>query len=213
MENKLDRIVDIHLGSDLSDKIGYRLMPISRVWLHANPDFGIGWYGNISLLYTIGTISGFILLIACINYVNLATARSQSRAGEVGLRKAVGATRNQLARQFLGESVLVALLATGFGIILAKLLLPTFNDMTQRHITFDILTPGVLAGLFGIIVVAGLLAGLYPAIVLSSYSPTRIARGAVARTVAEQESNIRDSEFPIREKVACELAPQLFQHS
>lgn len=184
LEAKFPRLVSTYLGEDLVDKIEYRLMPMRRIWLYSQTDWNIGWYGDVSILYTASYIAGFILLIACINYVNLATARSQSRAGEVGLRKVCGATRPQIAAQFLGESLLVAILATGLGLVGAKLLLPVFNEMTFRNVSFDLLEPVVIAGLFALVAVVGLIAGLYPAIVLSGYAPTSIAKGGVARTSA-----------------------------
>jgi putative ABC transport system permease protein len=182
LEQKLSTIVEQNLGADLVDKIGYRLMPMTRVWLYAQQDFGIDWYGDISILYTIGAIAVAILLIACFNYVNLATARSQSRAVEVGLRKVVGADRGQVARQFLGESMLVALLAAAAGVLLAKLLLPTFNTMVYKTLSFDIFTPAALLGLAAIAATIGLLGGLYPALVLSSFAPTTVLKGEMHRS-------------------------------
>lgn len=182
LESKLSQIVETYMGSEWVDKIGYELMPLQSVWLYARQDFGIGSYGDISLLYTIGIIAGSILMIACINYVNLATARSQRRALEVGLRKVVGANRPQIALQFLGESVLVACLATGFGIVVAWMFLPTFNDMTNLNITFDILNPMAITGLFVVVAGVGVLSGLYPAFIFSSFAPTVVLKGAMSRT-------------------------------
>ncbi len=121
-------------------------------------------------------------MIACFNYINLATARSQSRAQEVGLRKVVGAYRHQIARQFFGEAAVVVCVATVLGIVMAKLFLPTFNSLTDKNVPFDILNPMAVIGLFVVVGIVALMSGIYPAIVLSSFQPTEVLKGSLHRT-------------------------------
>ena len=182
LEAKLDQLVENEMGGEWLEKIGYRLMPMKDVWLYAHQRFGIDRYGDIALLYAIGAIALSILVIACFNYINLATARSQSRALEVGLRKVVGAHRKQVTGQFFGESALVAFVATGLGIVAARLFLPTFNGLIDKNVPFDLLNPTTAFGLLAVLATVALLSGLYPAVVLSSFEPNEVLKGSIART-------------------------------
>ena len=181
-EAKLDQVVEIGMGGEWLEKIGYRLIPIKDVWLYAHQRFGIDRYGDIALLHAIGAIALSILVIACFNYINLATARSQSRALEVGLRKVVGAYRKQVAGQFFGESAFVTLVSACLGIMMARLFLPTFNGLIDKNVPFDILNPTVAFGLLAVLGSVALLSGLYPAIVLSSFEPNEVLKGSMIRT-------------------------------
>ena len=182
LEQKLDQVVEKHLGTSWIEKIGYRLTPIDRVWLFAEQDFGIDWYSDVALLYAVGIIAVSILLIACMNYVNLATARSLSRAAEVGLRKVVGAERQQIARQFLGESVLVACLASALGVLAVYLFLPTFNGLTGKNVPFDVANSMVILSSVCILIGVGFVSGIYPAAVLSSFAPATVLKGSMSRS-------------------------------
>jgi putative ABC transport system permease protein len=129
-------------------------------------------------LYFFILIAMFILSLACINYINLATARSSKRAKEVGLRKVVGAKKSQLIRQFLGESMLFSILAFPVALLLAEFLLPAFNRIVGRELSLLSLNNfWVLVVLFGVAVGVGAVSGSYPAFLISSYHPVRIIRG------------------------------------
>ena len=124
-------------------------------------------------------VAGFVLLIACINFMNLSTARSEQRAKEVGIRKAVGSTRGRLVARFLGESNLLAFLAFALAVLLVVLLLPWFNTLTDKTIALPYASPSAwLIGL-GITLVTGMAAGLYPALYLSSFQPIRALKNTV----------------------------------
>jgi len=134
--------------------------------------------GSKSNVYIFSIVGLFILLIACINFVNLTTARSAERAKEVGIRKVVGAARLQLTRQFLGESILISLIAFVLSAGLCELALPSFNQLAGKTISTGILSqPSALFTLFMIALGIGLLAGIYPALVLSSFKPIASLKG------------------------------------
>ncbi len=129
-------------------------------------------------IYIFGTVALFILLIACINYVNLTTARSSLRAREIGIRKVSGAVKAALVRQFLAESILVALLAMIAALMMAQLSLPSINQITDKHLS--LLPHGnffVLLAVLAFTVIIGLIAGLYPAVFLSSFKPVKVLKG------------------------------------
>src|SRR5262249_34938899 len=119
----------------------------------------------------------FVLLLACINFMNLSTARSEKRAKEVGIRKAIGSLRGQLIRQFFGESILVALLSFLLAIVIAQLLLPLFNEISGDKLVIPWDEPMFwLTGLC-FVLITGLLAGSYPALYLSSFRPVKVLKG------------------------------------
>jgi len=141
--------------------------------------------GSVKYLYILGSIAVFILLIACINFMNLSTARSSKRSAEVGIRKVLGAKKEALIRQFLGESVIMGLIAFAFAIGITFLLLPAFNNMSGTHITFTITNNALLIAMFmGLAVIAGLLAGSYPAFYLSSFIPVKVLKGRFTNSLA-----------------------------
>jgi putative ABC transport system permease protein len=134
--------------------------------------------GSTRNVYVFSIIGLFILLIACINFVNLTTARSAERAKEVGIRKVIGAGRLQLTRQFLGESILISLIAFVFATFLCAWLLPLFNQLADKTISTGIFThAGYILTLLAIAVIIGLLAGIYPALVLSAFQPIASLKG------------------------------------
>lgn len=134
--------------------------------------------GNIAYIYVFGIVAVFILLLAAINYMNLATARASGRAREVGLRKVVGANRGQLANQFLAESLLLALISFIISLGIMQLLLPLFNEISGKQLSFSFSeNPGILLGMLGIALLTGLLSGIYPAVVLSSFQPAVVLKG------------------------------------
>lgn len=158
----------------LKDQIGHELQPLADIHLTSKLDFEMhqnGDKGSVNILWAIGF---FILVLAAVNFMNLATARSAYRAREVGVRKAAGAARGQLIGQFLLESVLMSLLAAVIALLLIKLLMPAFNTLAGETIPLpSLLVPGVLA----IAAVVGLLSGIYPAFFLSSFQPAVVLKG------------------------------------
>lgn len=158
----------------LKDQIGHELQPLADIHLTSKLDFEMrqnGDKGSVNILWAIGF---FILVLAAVNFMNLATARSAYRAREVGVRKAAGAARGQLIAQFLLESVLMSLLAAVIALVLIKLLMPAFNTLAGETIPLPaLLVPGVLA----IAAIVGLLSGIYPAFFLSSFQPATVLKG------------------------------------
>ncbi len=153
------------------------LQPYEDLYLHSEYQDGHLVGGRIEYVRIFSVVALFLLLIASINFMNLATARSAQRAREIGVRKSVGAQRHSLIGQFLGESLLMAYIAFGFALVLVVALLPLFNSLTDKHIAVTELGGGfVLIGL-GITLVVGLLAGSYPALYLSSFNPLEVLRG------------------------------------
>jgi putative ABC transport system permease protein len=156
------------------------LQPLASIYLATPRSWENGKRGSQNNIYTLSVIALFILLIACFNYINLATARASRRLKEVGLRKVLGAQRRALMYQFLGESIIVSTLATLFGFVLAALVLPAFNRLVETPLVFNLLSGSITmwAGFFGIAVGLGLLSGVYPALVISGFHPLQIFRRA-----------------------------------
>lgn len=155
------------------------LEPLRDVYLHSTRDGNKS--GNINNVYIFSIIAVFILLIACINFINLTTARSAERAKEVGIRKVVGAMKGQLALQFIGESVILCCIAFVLTVISSLLLLPLFNQVAGKVISTGIFSnTQYLAILFASAAGIGLLAGVYPALVLSSFRPVVVLKGRFA---------------------------------
>jgi putative ABC transport system permease protein len=160
------------------------LQPLREVYLHsASFKFDIATKGNITYIRALSIIAVFILIIACFNFVNLATARSMQRAREVGVRKAIGASRSQLMLQFLVETALLTLISVIYAAALTSLALPALNAFTGKQIAFKVFTaPAIPLILLGLTVLVGLLAGFYPALILSGSKPVSALQGAVANT-------------------------------
>jgi len=150
----------------------YYLQPLTKIHLYSNINFEIAPNSDIKYIYLFSSIAFLILFIACINYINLATARSAKRSKEVGMRKVVGAQRNQLIKQFLGESTLITLLALLLTLGLIALALPGFNRFVERDIAFNpVNNPELLLGILGTFGIVALLAGGYPAAYISRFRP------------------------------------------
>ena len=157
------------------------LQPLKSIHLHSHAMGEISPNLHISTLILFGTIAFLILLIACINYMNLVTARSSFRLREIGTRKVVGAHRSQIAKQFLGESIFTALFSLGVSIILVKLSLPLFNRFAERQLVLDWgsfihILPAILI----LVLLTGLIAGSYPAFYLSSLNPIHVLKGMIS---------------------------------
>jgi len=154
-----------------ADTLKVGILPMEKVHLG---------FGRMTYVYIFSVIAIFILLIACINYMNLSTANSGSRAREVGLRKVVGAGRGQLVHQFLGESILMSALAFALSLILVNLSLPVLNGLTAKHLSlFSGANLSQYAFLLGLVLVVGILAGSYPALFLTSSKPIDTLRAAL----------------------------------
>ena len=156
-----------------------RLQPLRDIHLHSSSlEFDMAQTGDIRYVYAFSAIALFALLIACFNFMNLSTARSAQRAKEVGLRKVIGADRAQLVGQFLGESVILSLIALAAALVLVALALPAFNEWSGKNLSLGVtLQPLGIAGLLGTAVVVGLLAGSYPALFLSAFRPVKVMKG------------------------------------
>ncbi|MBB5285606.1 putative permease [Rhabdobacter roseus] len=148
-------------------------------YLYSRWDAGQQNGGRIEYVRLFTIVAIFILVIACINFMNLATARSVKRGKEVGLRKVVGAYRASLIGQFMGESVLITSLALLVAVVLVLLLLPAFNALTEKQLELNFLDPSVLLLLLGLTVITGLVAGSYPALFMSSLNPVVVLKGSL----------------------------------
>jgi putative ABC transport system permease protein len=154
-----------------------RLQPLSRIHLY-NPD---GTGRAIKYIHLFSLVAGLVLLIACVNFMNLATARFEGRGKEVGLRKTLGGTRGQIVYQFFSESLLHSVLALGASLILVWLALPAFGQITGRRLGLDLTHMGTLGWIVAITLLAGIASGLYPALFLSSFAPIQAIKATVHR--------------------------------
>jgi putative ABC transport system permease protein len=154
------------------------LRPLTRIHLYANVSNELGVTGSIKNITIFGAVSILVLALACINFMNLATARGMDRAREVALRKTVGAPRSSLVKQFFGESTITVVFAMLLALAVVRILLPKFNPIVNRQLTLNLFQDaGFAALLVGVMVIVSLASGLYPAVVLSSFSPIGILRG------------------------------------
>lgn len=168
-------------AQNLAQKTRFVLQPISDIHLYSHGIQDKLSHSDVKLVWLFGAIAGFILLLACINFVNLSTAKSANRAMEVGLRKVVGGDRRGLVSQFLAESLLFSFLSFAVGIGLAWLLLPMFNELAAKSLTIPFSEWWTLPVLAAAAVAVGLVAGLYPAFYLSAFRPIQVLKGSVSR--------------------------------
>ncbi len=180
VEQRLATVVEKHAGADAQkygQKMFYYLQPLTDIHLKSNLEGEIEGNGDIRYVHVFSLIAVFILLIACINFMNLSTARSANRGKEVGLRKVLGAYKKRLVVQFLTESTGFAFVSLILSFSLVWLVIPAFNELTGKEITVtSIFNVPVLFGLFSLVVFSGLAAGSYPALYLSSFQPIDIIR-------------------------------------
>ena len=179
---KFPQFLDKHVGNELKNaQMSFTLFlePLRYVYLYSTRDGSKT--GNINNVYIFSIIAVFILLIACINFINLTTARSAERAKEVGIRKVVGAARFQLARQFMGESIVICVMAFVISVLLCSLLLPLFNQLAGKQVSTPFFYhPLYIMSLFFMAIAIGIIAGFYPALVLSSFKPVAVLKGRFA---------------------------------
>ncbi|MFH0736917.1 MAG: ABC transporter permease [bacterium] len=198
-ENKMPALIIKYIGPQFMAAVGstledfikannyynYYLQPLLSIHLYSGIDAEIGSNSDITYVYALSIIAVFILLIACINFMNLSTARSSTRAKEVGIRKVLGSTYLQLIRQFLSESIMLSFISLIFSVIIIAVVLPYFNEFTNRDLglgnaNYFIVIPLIV--LF--VLVVGLIAGSYPAFILSKFKPIIVLKGKIQNTNA-----------------------------
>jgi putative ABC transport system permease protein len=192
LEAKFPEMVEKYIGPELErfmgasmedfaeagNNIGYYMTPVTDIHLHSQVDVQLGPPGDIKYVYIFSAVAAFILIIACVNFMNLATARSANRAKEVGVRKVMGAYRHNLISQFLLESLIITAISFVVAIGLLAVALPYFNELTGKVFSLSILaTPTLAISLVAILIVVGLLAGSYPAFFLSAFQPASVLKG------------------------------------
>lgn len=178
LEKKIEGVVKEHSGYE-DDEATYAFMyPIEKQYLYGKFENGTNVGGRIEYIQIFGVVSVFVLVLACINFMNLATARSFKRSREVGIRKVVGAGRGSLIVQFISESILVTFISLLLALMLTMLLLPTFNLMTGKALTIDF--GNSMYWMYGIafLLMTGLLAGFYPAFIISKFKPAKVLKGS-----------------------------------
>lgn len=185
LEKKFEGFMEKYLSS-LMDTIGgsgrYELQPLTSIYLHSNLENELEPTGEMAYVWLFSGIGLFILLLACLNFMNLSTARSANRAKEVGLRKVVGAQRIQLVKQFIGESMILTLIAILLSLLLVFFTLPLFNGISGKSLSMGYLSnPALLLGLCGFFVVVSLIGGSYPAFFLSAFRPVEVLQGRLRK--------------------------------
>lgn len=185
-EKKLLPMYDKYMASifrQFNISIHYGVQPITSIHLHSDMSGEPEELGSVSYIYIFSAVALFMLIIACINYMNLTTARSARRAKEIGIRKVTGSTKTQLVAQFLVESTLTAILALLLSLVFIGLLLPTFNTLSGKSISFyALLEPSTFLIVLGIVVFVGLVGGSYPAFYLSKFNPVSILKGSLSKS-------------------------------
>lgn len=162
---------------------GYWLQPLSDIHLNADIHDNLKTKGDITYVYIFSIIALFILLIACINFMNLSTARAANRSKEIGLRKVLGSLKTQLVHQFLGESILLSFIALIIAVIIVEAVLPIFNSLSVRHLGLNLFSNFyILPGLLGATMLVGILAGIYPAFFLSAFRTVSVLKGKLSKS-------------------------------
>lgn len=174
LEKKASELIVRHMGDEVGARNKYYFQPLPRMHLYGGVDYGMRHERDIQYIYQLAAIAFLVLCIACINYMNIATASANNRTREIGMRKVVGAQRHQLIGQFLGETVLLAFISLGMAVCLAYLVLPNFNTLMGRRLVLGV---DMLPELMGLSLFVGILAGSYPAFVLSAFRPVEVLKG------------------------------------
>jgi putative ABC transport system permease protein len=195
IQKRFDVFTDKYVGEQASQYLGMnieefkksgnydrnRLVPLTRIHLHSDRVGELGVNGNIQYVYIFSAIALIILLIACVNFMNLSTARSANRAKEVGVRKVLGSRKKDLVGQFLSESILISFISLILALGIAELLLPYFNQVSGKQIELGLFSkPWLLPSLLLLVIIVGLLAGSYPSFYLSSFQPVTVLKGRPA---------------------------------
>ena len=179
-----DKIANFVKEREEESNVTLFLKPFSERYLYGRYKDGKQAGGRIEYVRLFSIIAIFILIIACINFMNLSTARASRRAKEVGVKKAVGAGQASLVRQFLSESLLISLLSLLLAVLMVGFFLPSFNNITDKQISLEF-SPGLAGAFLGIAIVTGLLAGSYPALYLSSFKPVKVLKGELRTSLGE----------------------------
>lgn len=180
LEARFNDFLIRHWNENAESSSALGLQRLTDIHLTSNRDGEWRTNGSIATVYTFSAVALFVLLIACINFMNLTTARSTQRAREVGVRKVVGARRGQLIIQFMGESILLTAIAMLLAVAIVEIVLPVFAAFLEKPLTFSLANPGSLATLVGSIAIVGLLAGSYPAFYLSRFKPVEVLKGSAS---------------------------------
>ncbi len=204
LEGKLPGMVEKYMGPQIQQNmgislkqfitkgnhLGFELQPLTSIHLYSHSNFELSPPGNAMYVYIFGAIAIFMLLIACINFINLSTAGASQRAKEVGVRKVIGSGKMQLIKQFLIESALLVFIALLISNVLVKLALPFFNSISGQdlHFNFDL---KIISAFIGLGLLVSLTAGLYPAFYLSSFKPIEVLKGKFTR--ADKSFGLRSS--------------------
>lgn len=192
LEKKLNAVVKKYLlphwissgrsdAKELEEKISFELQPVQDIHLGSANVYDIASRGDIRFIWLFGAIALFILVLACINFINLSTAKSANRAKEVGLRKVVGSVRGNIINQFLAESLLFSFFSFVIGLMVAAIFLPYFNQLSNKELTFPWHSFWFVPIISGAALVVGILAGLYPSFYLSSFKPAEVLKGNISR--------------------------------
>ena len=188
LESKFPAFIDKYAGKDLRAKGFYKsqfLIPVKDIHLNSLVPKNVTPSGSKIYLYILGSIALFTLLLACINFMNLSTARSSKRSAEVGIRKVMGAEKGSLIRQFLGESLLMSLIAFILALAITLLLKPLFEQVANKHIEFSLSDLLMIIPSFLLLsVITGLIAGSYPAFYLSSFKPVKVLKSKFSNSFA-----------------------------
>lgn len=182
-ENRISQLPSQYIGEQLKEKktnLTLFLQPLKNIHLYSNLTWEMEPSGNPLYLYIFSGVGVLILLIACMNFMNLTTARAANRAGEVGIRKVVGAHRHNLFWQFMGESVIISLISMVGALLLVDLTAPWFNNLVGYKLTItSLFQPDIILKILVVTLIAGCLAGCYPAFFHSSFSPARVLKGSI----------------------------------
>jgi putative ABC transport system permease protein len=170
------------------NELGFVLQPLIGIHLYSNTNYELEPGGNADYVYIFGGIAIFMMIVACINFINLSTASASKRAKEVGVRKVAGSGRFQLIKQFLLESLLITMIALTIAFVLVQLALPAFNDISGKHLSFEV-KPILAFVVLGLLV--GLAADIYPAFYLSSFKPIAVLKGKL--TASNKSFSLRSS--------------------
>lgn len=197
LEAKFPKMVDMYAGPQASaafgadftmekfrasgNKLEFTLINVADIHLYSDRAGEVGVNSNVAYVYLFGAIAAFILIIACINFMNLSTARSSNRAKEVGIRKVMGSFRSHLVRQFLMESIMLSVISFVIAVVVAWIFLPMFNSLALKDLMLPFGSPFFWLALIGATLLTGMLAGLYPAFFLSSFTPASVLKGNVSR--------------------------------
>ncbi len=177
---KLPDFLERHINAKYRNfgvELSMQFDPLHAVYLNSSAPGGHPRTGNPGNLWLFGAVAVFILLIACINFMNISTARYTSRSREVGVRKVLGADRKLLVTHFLGESIMISSFALVLALFLAEILIPAFNNLTQTSVSLFSISPLIIPVLLALVVMVGFLAGSYPAFLMSSFMPISVIKG------------------------------------